>query len=60
MKRTKVPGFGERIRKDLNGEFVTERDLNYFDPPHGGRPPSDEAVHAATQRYVDKKEKQKT
>lgn len=25
---------------------------NYFVPPHGGRPPSDEAVRAATERYV--------
>ena len=25
---------------------------NYFVPPHGGRPPSDEAVRSATQRYI--------
>lgn len=26
---------------------------DYFFPPHGGRPPSDEAVREATQRYVE-------
>lgn len=26
---------------------------NYFSPPHGGRPPSDEAVTKATQRYIE-------
>ena len=26
---------------------------NYFNPPHGDKPPSDEAVRAATERYVD-------
>jgi hypothetical protein len=25
---------------------------NYFDPPHGGRPPSDAAVKAATEKYI--------
>jgi hypothetical protein len=25
---------------------------NYFIPPHGGRPPSDAAIKAATERYV--------
>lgn len=25
--------------------------MNYFGSPHGGRPPSDEAVRAATLRY---------
>lgn len=25
---------------------------DYFDPPHGGRPPSDEAVRAASRRYI--------
>lgn len=31
----------------------TPGDRDYFRPPHGGRPPSDEAVHAATVRYVE-------
>lgn len=26
--------------------------VNYFDPLHGGRPPSDEAVKMATARYL--------
>lgn len=26
---------------------------NFFRPPHGGRPPSDQAVHEATVRYVE-------
>lgn len=26
---------------------------NYFVPPHGGRPPSDEAVKKATQKYIE-------
>lgn len=26
-------------------------DRDYFRPPHGGRPPSDEAVREATRRY---------
>lgn len=34
------------------------RDVNYFDPPHGGRPPSDEAVKAATKRYVEQERKE--
>lgn len=32
---------------------MTSKEDNYFDPPHGGRPPSDEAVAKATKRYVD-------
>ena len=26
---------------------------DYFKPPHGGRPPSDEAVRQATKRYIE-------
>jgi len=28
------------------------KSANYFDPPHGGRPPSQEAITKATQKYV--------
>lgn len=31
---------------------TVKQNTNYFNPPHGGRPPSDEAVKAATERYV--------
>lgn len=31
----------------------TKRPDDYFRPPHGGRPPSDEAVRKATQRYIE-------
>jgi hypothetical protein len=51
------PSLRRRVGDD--GNFVVEKDPNYFDPPHGGRPPSDEAVHAATQRYIDKAKKKK-
>ncbi len=34
--------------------MATDRTMNdYFFPPHGGRPPSDEAVAKATRRYVE-------
>lgn len=32
---------------------------NYHVPPHGGRPPSDEAVRAATQRYIQQEKEGK-
>ncbi len=32
---------------------IPGRQYDYFNPPHGGRPPSDAAVKAATARYVE-------
>lgn len=36
---------------------IPGRQRDYFNPPHGGRPPSDEAVRTATQRYVEEAKK---
>lgn len=38
--------------KTDHGE-IPGRPNDYFSPPHGGRPPSDEAVREATRRYVE-------
>lgn len=53
--------------KDLNRSTVSLEELeqlanlrrqsghvDYFIMPHGGRPPSNAAVHAATERYLKK------
>jgi hypothetical protein len=45
------------LNEDAYRELVKRREPDYFFPPHGGRPPSDQAVREATQRYVDQEKK---
>jgi len=42
---------GERDAGYLHNKNGSVRQ-DYFSPPHGDNPPSDEVVHAATHRYI--------
>lgn len=51
MKKPQVP-HPASVRGPSSSSRPSFLTVNYFDPPHGGRPPSDEAVRAQTARYV--------
>jgi hypothetical protein len=41
----------------IDAGYIPGRRDDFLSPPFGGRPPSDEAVHAATQRYIEQEKR---
>lgn len=50
----------ERPAKPVTKKELSLERRDYFFPPHGGRPPTDEAIRKATQRYIDEEKKENT